>query len=898
MNSSQRIITGLVTTLLLAALAGVIWLTLRSQPGSVADLPTPAPATAIMSSTLTGGAPGTVTIDATATPALAGMLALEGLNFVFRPPLGYQMGVQRDHVTLEAPETGAAPLWLALANPVESGLPLADLLARLLPPAAALELSTLPATTVDGLAAERAGLVGFDEQDRPLAGAALRIDGNTAGDVVVVGFSSADRWAAEGSAVFQQLLDSLILGAGEPVAAAAVLTATTAAGQATAAGTPTTLATATRRAAVVATAAPTATRRPTVTATPAVTVTVNATATGNAAESGGLLPTPTPTAAPLALAAGDDDQWSLFSDGNQINEVVVAGTTVWAATDGGAVAWNRDSTAPVKFTVADGLGANRLSAVVDCPLPEMGIVFGSDRGLQIFAESGSWRTMTPANSELSFEDVSDLYCDVANEFLVVSYRSHGIDLFDAADNSWRHLDRNSGLAFNTADYVTVIGNQREIWVASAEGITVAAGQASRFFDAENTPLENTRLGGMLALDDGSIWIAGDGALYQTDGEEWTAFTAETVQGENFPFRQISALAAAGDGALWLGSVDGELCRFDPAAEACSEWHVGEEGMASGPISSIALGEAGELVFATHGGGFSRRTEDGWQLSRSNDEPLAGNQIRALGRNAENELWVATDAGLQRFSANSGSEGLITAAESGLPTDQIRALFPAPGGGLWAVGNGVIGVQGATLTPLTTEEGLAGETVYAVTVDSSGRTWFGTESGISVWNGASFFNITAEQGLPSADIRVLLAEGDAVWIGTAGGGLYRFEGGQLQLFNAGNVGLPSDNVTALALTGDGILLVGTDKGLVILADGAVTPVASLGSAKIASLVSDQTQNVVWAATGAGEIFRFAQDEWRLLPTTGRLPAAAISALLVDDDSLWIGGADGGLARYEP
>ena len=145
---------------------------------------------------------------------------------------------------------------------------------------------------------------------------------------------------------------------------------------------------------------------------------------------------------------------------------------------------------------------------------------------------------------------------------------------------------------------------------------------------------------------------------------------------------------------------------------------------------------------------------------------------------------------------------------------------------------------------------------------------------------------------------MLAESDAVWIGTAGGGLYRFEGGQLQLFNAGNVGLPSDNVTALALTGDGVLLVGTDKGLVMLADGAVTPVASLDSAAIVSLVADQTQNEVWAATGAGEIFRFAQAEWRLLPTAGRLPAAAISALLVDGDSLWIGGADGGLARYEP
>ena len=46
----------------------------------------------------------------------------------------------------------------------------------------------------------------------------------------------------------------------------------------------------------------------------------------------------------------------------------------------------------------------------------------------------------------------------------------------------------------------------------------------------------------------------------------------------------------------------------------------------------------------------------------------------------------------------------------------------------------------------------------------------------------------------------------MWIGSAGGGLYRFERNQLQVLNSDNVNLPSDTVTALVLADDGSLLV--------------------------------------------------------------------------------------------
>lgn len=136
--------------------------------------------------------------------------------------------------------------------------------------------------------------------------------------------------------------------------------------------------------------------------------------------------------------------------------------------------------------------------------------------------------------------------------------------------------------------------------------------------------------------------------------------------------------------------------------------------------------------------------------------------------------------------------------------------------------------------LTPRDGLTGSTVQAITVDGEGRTWFGTDQGISVWNGSSFFTIDKQRGLPSDDIRALAADQDGVWIGTAGGGLYRFSGSQLQILNQQNVGLPSDNITKLAMGPDGALWIGSDLGLARLADGSLTSVRELAERAVESL----------------------------------------------------------------
>jgi ligand-binding sensor domain-containing protein len=186
-------------------------------------------------------------------------------------------------------------------------------------------------------------------------------------------------------------------------------------------------------------------------------------------------------------------------------------------------------------------------------------------------------------------------------------------------------------------------------------------------------------------------------------------------------------------------------------------------------------------------------------------------------------------------------------------------------------------------------------VRSIVVDAAGRTWFGTERGISVWNGSSFFTIDQARGLPSEDIRALAADEDGVWIGAQGGGLYRYAGNQLQLLNRQNVGLPSDNVSALAVGPDGALWIGTDRGLAQLAEGELVVDDDLGEQAITSLAVSASGDV-WAAAGDEGLFFYDGERWTQLTLADRLPSQRITALIADGDTVWLGGAEGGITRY--
>ncbi len=877
-SSAFRILSAVVTVLLSVALAGLILLTLRNQP-TVTIQPAP-----------TASPTQTPTVTATPFQTLGADLIVPEGGYRFRPLLGYAVTLQGAAVALTHALSDAAasvstatigletrPQGVSGARPNQS---LADVLMQVAQPfidQTQAQTGAVEALTIDGVDAVAVTLTG-ELDGAPIGGRIVVAQPDDDRLFIAAGTAPLPTWEEETAAALMHVLESVAFFTPAPPVAMATATPTVAPSPQPTSQTPRADATPAPTVPAVMIIEPTATGAISPTATPVISITT--------------LLAPSPTPSPTARAT--TQPWSLITDPNWMNELVVAGNTIWVATDGGALAWTRGSATPVKFTTLNGLTSNRLTAVADCALPNLGVIFGSDAGLQIVdPAAGGWRQLTSANSDLSYDDIVDLACDPEAGYLVVGYAQHGIDVYDEARNTWRHLDRNSGLAFNRVRALAVVGALDEIWVVGEEGVTVAAGADSTFYTAANSPLESNRLGAVVAAPDGVVWLGGDGVLYRVAGESWTVYNAEEVNDANFPVRLITGLALADDGALWLGDIDGAVCRFDPATRTCTTAFRAAPGMATAPLTSLTLDAAGQVYFTTAGDGFSVYDGAGWQRFARPPAGIRGNAVRAATVAPSGALWIVTEAGVQRVIAPERAPALLPPVPIDAAT--IQAIHVADNGDLWVGGAGAAMWNGQTWTTYTLTDGLAGAVIQAIAVDSRGRVWLGAEAGVSIWNGESFFNLTRATGLPDANIRALLADGDAMWIGSGGGGLYRFERNQLEVLNADNMKLPSDVITALALTADGALLVGTDAGLAELRAGVVAPVPEIGERAVTHILA--VDATMWVGTIGDGLFYNLGASWQQATTQNILPSNHVTALTDFGNAVWVGGASGGLARYD-
>jgi ligand-binding sensor domain-containing protein len=869
--SSLRTMTIVVTVILLGALGGVVWLVMQTNQSSVSRLPTPTPrATQVITLVATDQ-------SAQPTPTPDNLETLADGGFAYAPLPGYSISRTDRSATLTGPATDGAlnPVFLLSGGPPEQFVAgAADDLPTLFDEFVTyfaqqddfeagspreVEVDGAPGLSVD--IASRNAASGF-------AGRIVMAQPNAERLFVLVGVAPADQWEEDVSARYGELLDTIALlddGGAMPDASIG------AGNSATASATP---------------GGPTQPTEP----TPLPTAPATATAIAAAAD----LPTPPPQ---LAAAPGV----SLLANANFASGATVAGDNLWAATEGGVMAWNRRSDGAVKFTTLDGLAGNHFAATAYCPLSGLGVVIGGDTGLQIFdTRAGRWNRLDTGNSAMSFDDVSALFCDAENGYLIVGYAQHGLDVFDAATSEWRHLDRNDGLGTDTVQHVVATGDRDAYWVSSGIGLSVIEGDEALLYNAANSPLEVAPLHGLGVGPGDEVWIAGTDRLYRVAGGEWRVYDAAAL-GRGFPTTNLAALAVSEQGDVWLVDEAAVVCRFDPTAERCVALYAEEAGMASGPVTGATVHTAVDgttsFYYTTAGQGVSGFDGTAWRTYTAGGETLLDNAVHALDRDRIGFLWTALDGGVQQINPADPSLSWVYPEEDGLPVTNVRAIAPATVSGLWFGGeNGAAQLLDDTWRHFTTADGLANDQVQALAADRQRRMWIGTRSGLSIWNGETFFNLTRDNGLPSDNITALQAGEDGMWIGTSNGGLYEFARNQLRVYNANNAGLLSDTVTALALAADGSVLVGSERGLARFVDGQAQPVAEVPVVPIRSLAVAGEQ--IWVGTAADGLYFFDGERWRHRTAADGLPSATLNALVVDPyGALWVGGASGGLLRME-
>jgi ligand-binding sensor domain-containing protein len=499
----------------------------------------------------------------------------------------------------------------------------------------------------------------------------------------------------------------------------------------------------------------------------------------------------------------------------------------------------------------------------------------------------SWQTDNglPQSSVLSIAQTPDSYLWLATFNGLARFDGVRFTVFDTSNLPGLPSNRIVRLFVDRAGALWLITEYHDL-------VFIKNGRCRTF-----TALDGVPLGGVLWVGEdgtGSLWIAGEkgGLRCWRDGK----FVVVPAPPE-LEIAPVESIIIDGERGAWFLQ-SGQLFGFHDGRFN----HLrGPNGQPETRVMHACASSDGGLWVVTQKE--LRKYRDGrwlpavWScpdfktLLVDSREDLAGN------------LWLATYSnGLFRFSPVAGWTHL--SVESGLTTPSTRSLHCDREGNTWAGtdGGGLLQIRPRFWKMITSREGLGVTAVHSVCQDQQGRIWFGGGTTKPYWMNDGMVSVAIPSPLsdPMKGVwAVLAAREGAIWIGTYGGMVFRYQGSALIGYGAAE-GMLAGSVRALLEDRQGTIWVGGVQGLSRIDHMRVTHYSrsnGLSSERVQALAED-SQARLYIGTADGGLNLFQDGRFTSFTGEQGLPDNVIRALYVDaDDVLWIGTHGGGLSRFQ-
>ncbi|WP_207063264.1 two-component regulator propeller domain-containing protein [Motiliproteus sp. SC1-56] len=255
------------------------------------------------------------------------------------------------------------------------------------------------------------------------------------------------------------------------------------------------------------------------------------------------------------------------------------------------------------------------------------------------------------------------------------------------------------------------------------------------------------------------------------------------------------------GRLWVGTSSG-VHEIDLGNHAVLNTFTRDHGLANEYVFAIGIDPDGYKWFGTNAGGVSRYKDGEWKTFFPM-HGLADYWVYSFANGHDDSLWIGTWAGANQVNRK---------------TEEF--------------------------TTYVTE--LINEWVYGLGVDAQGRVWFGTEGGVSMFDGEAWQSWTHEDGMgaenkgalpfstntglgtrnrhdlgvlqggqatynPNYVFTITVDDNNHIWAGTWGGGVSRFDGENWHNLTTED-GLAGNIVYSSLQARDGVFWFGTNQGL--------------------------------------------------------------------------------------
>ncbi|HDS30508.1 MAG TPA: transcriptional regulator [Firmicutes bacterium] len=239
------------------------------------------------------------------------------------------------------------------------------------------------------------------------------------------------------------------------------------------------------------------------------------------------------------------------------------------------------------------------------------------------------------------------------------------------------------------------------------------------------------------------------------------------------------------------------------------------------VMALLSDESGALWIA-HDKGLSV-LKNGELTTWTVDDGLPSNHVKALGRDTDGKIWAGTVAGAV---FQDGEKWTLVTSEDGLLVDHVNAILPDSRGGVWfgsyvAPRGGVSYLRDGNWQYFTRENGLPHPNVACFMEDDSGDVWIGT--GLINRGGALKVTVeenrwrvsrtlTVDDGLAGEKVRSLCLDSfGGLWFGSEYDGVAVLINGGWKIFKQLD-GLAYNEVTAIIESNSGDLWLGTLQGI--------------------------------------------------------------------------------------
>lgn len=583
-----------------------------------------------------------------------------------------------------------------------------------------------------------------------------------------------------------------------------------------------------------------------------------------------------------ALVGGAGDHgvrsWST-ADGLPQNSVLDIAQTpngvLWLATQAGLVQFDGQTFEIDDVSLTPEFGTSRMLQV---EVDSTGTLFvGTARGVVLRMGAGVWQRV-----DLPCPCSAGIGCLVADE--------EGAMWIGAKCGAYRvELGASSAQRVSSEKVGSIaLGAQGEVYLGSADGIVQIAPEF-RKLGSDRSPF--------VAVDSGGRLYSAQGeGVYRLDGASWSRLPIEVGR--------IQQVALQADGGLWVCGVGGFGCWDDESAA----WRPGPSplGITTDAAIRCVLFDSSENLWVgteTHGlFAFNLTGLSSLPPTASRHDGIlsvavtSDNRVFALGPPlyelvegslvpsdlsvpmgiapaSDGGLWLDTSSGIQL--EREGTRELILPVAEYSPG--VGAMMEARDGTLWFCRDALLyqwngsELHGLELTTVSTD--FLGTALFE---GRDGRIWIGGTTGLVVWDGVEQLSLVSGYELPLGEVRSFYeTESGAMWIGTYGSGLCRFQNGQLDLVDVGR-GMYENIASALVPDGQGNLLV--------MGNRAITRYSLSGLDAVASGVKESVRGRVFNSGSGIGIFE----------GNGAVqPRAAVDG----NGAIWFPGLHG-LVCYEP